>query len=134
MQFEGGCLCGAVRYRVNGDTTDSAYCHCRMCQRSAGAPVLAWFTAPDENFTFTKGAPKTYVSSAKGRREFCENCGTQLLFRGDSAGKVDINTATLDHPETMPPRFHIYRESRIPWFETTDDLPRYDTHGPDWTP
>lgn len=43
---EGGCLCGAVRYRITGEPKSVGYCHCRMCQRAAGAPVVAWATVP----------------------------------------------------------------------------------------
>jgi hypothetical protein len=128
---EGGCLCGAVRYRVDAGDGDSGYCHCRMCQRSAGAPVLAWLTVPLARFKFTKGTPKIYHSSAHAQREFCPNCGTQLLFRDDKGEKVDVNSATLDDPTLAPPRYHIWRTSRISWFETADDLPRFDDRGID---
>jgi hypothetical protein len=128
---EGGCLCGAVRYRVEPGEGDSGYCHCRMCQKSAGAPVLAWVTVPLARFAFTKGAPKVYRSSAHARREFCADCGTQLLFRDDEGEKVDVNTATLDDPTLAPPRYHICRMSRIAWFETADAWPRFDDRGLD---
>ena len=39
--LEGGCLCGRVRYRVMAAPLDGAYCHCRMCQKSSGAPLQA---------------------------------------------------------------------------------------------
>lgn len=130
-RLEGGCLCGAVRYRVEPGTADSVYCHCRMCQRSAGAPVLAWFSVPREHVSYIKGAARAYRSSPVAAREFCADCGTQLLWRPDSGAKLDVNTATLDDPAIMPPRYHIWRASRLAWFETADGLPRFDEGGPD---
>lgn len=128
---EGGCHCGAVRYRVSPCEGDSAYCHCRMCQKTAGAPALAWMSIPMAAFAFVKGAPKIYRSGPASQREFCGDCGTQLLYRGDHGRTVDINTVTLDDPGLAPPQYHIWRMSRIDWFETTDHLPRFDDQGPD---
>ena len=42
----GGCLCGEVRYRITATPVEALYCHCRMCQRAHGAPVIAWLTVP----------------------------------------------------------------------------------------
>jgi hypothetical protein len=128
---EGGCLCGAVRYRISPCEGDSAYCHCRTCQRSAGAPVLAWMSIPTEAFQFLATMPNVFRSGPASQREFCGMCGTQLLYRGSHGRTVDINTATLDDPTLAPPQYHIWRMSRIAWFETADHLPRFDGQGPD---
>ena len=55
--LEGGCFCGALRYRVEGEPDDAGYCHCRMCQRAAGAPVLAWGSWPSARFRWLRGDP-----------------------------------------------------------------------------
>src|SRR5262245_36008069 len=62
----GGCLCGAIRYETDVAPIDTGYCHCRMCQRASGAPVLAWASFPIDAFRYTAGAPQAYVSSAIG--------------------------------------------------------------------
>jgi hypothetical protein len=125
--IEGGCLCGAVRYRISaGPVAESGYCHCRTCQRQSGAPVVAWFAVPPARLIFLAGEPAKYRASDFASREFCAVCGTYLLFREDDASAtLGVNTATLDEPALAPPGFHIYAESRIVWFETADDLPRF---------
>ncbi len=124
--LEGGCLCGAVRYRLDGDIEESAYCHCRTCQRQSGAPVVAWFSIAPAALAYTKGKPKAYRASDRATREFCSDCGTYLLFREDDASAtLGVNTATLDDPAQVPPTFHIWHESHIPWFETPDAFPRF---------
>lgn len=95
-----------------------------MCQRSTGAPVVAWITVPASTFDYVKGTPKIHHSSKQAQREFCPDCGTQLVFRKHDLDSVDITTASLDEPARFPPKLHIWRESRIPWFETNDTLPR----------
>jgi hypothetical protein len=102
-----------------------------MCQKTAGAAALAWMSIPKAAFRFTSGVPKAFRSGKASQREFCGDCGTQLLYRGDASATVDINTVTLDDPALAPPKYHIWRMSRIAWFETADALPRYDDQGPD---
>jgi hypothetical protein len=129
--LDGGCLCGAVRYRVTKAPLDSGYCHCRMCQKTSGAPVQASAEFPLEGFALTKGEAKAYRSSEWGVRHFCPECGSQLTFRlALNPGYISVNLPTLDRPEALTPRMHIWRESRIPWFETKDNLPRYERDGP----
>lgn len=134
LQLDGGCLCGAVRYRIDGNLIDSGYCHCRMCQRASSAPVVAWMTVKAASFRYVTGEVRAHRSSAKAKREFCAACGAQLVFRADGKDNIDITSASLDTPQAVPPQYHIWRKSRIAWFETTDSLPRHDDNGPDWTP
>ncbi len=76
--------------------------------------------------------PATFASSAEGRRRFCGTCGTQLLFWITAEPEiVDVNLVTLDEPAAIVPEHHIWTASRIPWFETTDTLPRYPDAGAD---
>ena len=129
-EFTGGCLCGAVRY-VADELKGAGYCHCRMCQRASGAPVVAWCGAPLSAFAWTKGAPKEYRSSAKSFRIFCADCGAQLGIRdADAPVEMEINIATLDRPEEVAPRYHIYTASQMPWLHLDDGLPRYSGERP----
>jgi hypothetical protein len=129
--YVGGCLCGHLRYEVR-DLIDAGYCHCRLCQRSTGAPVLAWATFPNVGFSYSKGKPQSYRSSPKGLREFCAACGTQIAFHGnDAPTRIDINIASLDEPASIEPEYHVWVGSRVPWFHIQDDLPRYTDDGPE---
>jgi hypothetical protein len=131
LPFEGGCLCGAVRYRISAEPSHADYCHCRMCQRATGAPVVPWLTVASEAFAWTTGEPAVYPSSPKAERLFCPVCGTQLVFREPAEpDQVDVTVASLDEPAAVRPGHHIWTTSRISWFDTADDLPRYPERGP----
>jgi len=119
-----------VRFSVGGPASDSGYCHCRMCQRNSGAPVVAWTIFSAAGFSWTAGSPATYASSPGIRRQFCASCGSYLTFQRQDSKEISINTASLDDPAAFPPRMHIFEESRIPWFHTDDDLPRHIGYGP----
>lgn len=123
---EGGCLCGAVRYRVEGPPLRVGLCHCRMCQRAAGAPVVAWGLWPADRFTWLQGKPQTFASSARGERSFCPRCGGSLTFvdPGEPA-IVEVKLASLDDPVAFSPQEHIWTRSRVRWLELADRLPRH---------
>lgn len=131
-ELTGGCLCGAIRYESSSVPTGTGYCHCRLCQRSTGAPVLAFASVPYSDFRIIKGQQARHSSSAHGERWFCNRCGTQIAYcERNQPVEVDINVGSLDNPESAPPRYHIFHGSRIDWFNIDDDLPRYRESQPD---
>ena len=128
---EGGCLCGALRYKVEADPVNTGYCHCTLCQKSTGAPVLAWASFPEVSFRYTTGCPTIYHSSSWGQREFCRMCGTQVCYRdSESAKYVDVNIGSLDNPVSFHPRCHIFTKDQLPWLSIEDGLPRYERSDP----
>ena len=129
-EYEGGCLCGKVRFRVAAPMIDSGYCHCRMCQKNSGAPVVAWATFPAASFAWTQGRPGIYASSPSARRHFCPNCGSYMVFqRDDNPQEISVNTASFDDPAAFAPRMHIFSESRVAWLHIDDELPRLEGYG-----
>ncbi len=129
--LEGGCHCGALRYRITVPPVDSGYCHCRICQHTTSAPATPWASVPAAGFVMTQGKPVVYKSSSWGERHFCGACGTQLFYCESEAPKtVSINIVSLDDPEAIRPERHIFTASRIGWFEVADQWPRYQDAGP----
>jgi len=91
---EGGCLCGAIRYRVTSAPTALVVCHCRSCRLSSGAPSLAWAIFRAADFAFTRGAPAMFASSPGVERGFCSRCGTTLTYSGsDRTNVADVTKA-----------------------------------------
>ena len=127
----GGCLCGAVRYRLASAPFDAGWCHCRTCQLNSGSPAMAFASVPVADYVVEKGEVATVKSSDFGHRGFCANCGTPLYMRVDhQPDTVDFSLATLDDPEATRPGYHIFYGSRVSWAEPADDLPRHDTFRP----
>jgi hypothetical protein len=134
MMQEGGCACGTVRYRLSSAPFDTGWCHCTICRRVSGAPAMVFSTVPVGDFMFTAGedAIGTIGLTAFGRRHFCARCGTPLTIEVDYQPEtIDFTVATLDDPDAVAPGFHIFRASKIGWFETADDLPRHNRFRPD---
>ena len=124
--IEGGCLCGAVRYRISGKPLQGEYCHCSMCRRAAGAPVVAWMDILRSSLTWVKGQTTRYESSPGIFRGFCANCGSALTFDNvASPDKISLTIATLDDPAPFAPQAHIYADDQLPWLNLDDHLPRH---------
>lgn len=129
--FEGGCQCGAVRYRASGEPVMAALCHCSMCRRAHAAPAVAWAMFPQAQVQFLGEAPAAYASSAQARRSFCARCGTQISFVADYIpGFVDLAIGSLDDPDAIAPTFHYWHARRLRWVEFADALPRHPEFPP----
>ena len=123
----GGCLCGEIRYQVSAKAMGSMLCHCRMCQRYSGAPMLEGTTFPADAFKVTKGALKVYQSSDIARRSFCGTCGSPILYQGCIGYWTEwvvVTAGSFDTPEKFPPTYHLGVESQLPWVKLVDDLPK----------
>jgi len=123
--LEGGCHCGAVRYRVQGNAAYTVFCHCTDCRRTSGAPMVAWVGFPGKDITILSGEPARYASSDVAERRFCSHCGTPLFYKHHKSEIVDITIASLDDPETSRPEFHVFTRSRLSWIRLNDGLTRY---------
>ncbi len=123
---EGGCLCGAVRYRADGVPLSVTSCHCTLCRRASGAPLVVWATYRTADFRFTRAEPARYASSKRGERTFCAHCGSPLTFQFlATPGEIDVNVCTMDEPERFPPQRHIWMRRRLPWVKLSDGLPQH---------
>ena len=126
VPIEGGCQCGAVRYRVDGEPVMTALCHCTMCRRANAAPAVAWAMYEEAQVVFPATQPTTHESSPGARRGFCARCGTQISFTADYLpGLIDITIGSLDQPQQLPPALHYWDAERLPWVQLADDLPRH---------
>ena len=123
MDWTGGCLCGAVRYESDEPPRDVHYCHCRMCQRTNGAPVVVGVPFGDATFRFTRGAPKLFNSSDFAARGFCADCGSRLTYQARDDSGISVEIGSLDYPDQAPPVYHTGVESWISWLAIEDDLP-----------
>lgn len=127
MTFEGGCLCGAVRYGVQAEPEHVALCHCSDCRKASGAPVTAWAAFAGSDFTLKSGTPASYSSNGDAVRHFCQTCGSGLYYVNEAVlpGLVDIQVATLDDPDALAPQVHIQVAEQVGWMAGAHDLPHF---------
>ena len=125
--IEGGCLCGAVRWRSSAAPVRCVICHCESCRRHSGAPCLSFVHFPAEAFEWTAGEPTRYRSSRFAERGFCATCGSTLTMHEEVLGdRVQVALGSMDRPDLASPDDHVWTRSRIAWFEIADDRPRFE--------
>jgi hypothetical protein len=120
MAHTGGCLCGAIRYRVDTDITELRHCHCRDCQKASGAHGAVVAVIPRDKFKLEKGTPKRYAGkAASGRtlfRFFCADCGSQLYGQRESMpDMMTLRAGTLDDSDGLKIGMHIWTGSARSW-------------------
>ena len=128
--YEGGCLCGAIRYKATGKPLQVAHCHCESCRRSTGAAFVTGVCFPVKAVTWTQAKPTSYRSSEHFARLFCSHCGSSVAQHNLSTGTMWPLAGTLDDPESVAPESHVFTKDQILWVKLDDDLPRHSTFPP----
>lgn len=124
--IRGSCLCGRVKYRINGALTDARHCHCSMCRKAQGGAFRSRAGAKASDFEWVQGEDVVtfYESSPGNHRGFCSVCGSPVVSKFDGRSHVGVPLGPLDDDPGIRPTLHIYVDSKAPWFEITDDLPQ----------
>ena len=125
-QYNGGCLCGKIRYSASADPIFTGVCHCTTCQKGIGAAFNAVVAIPEPALTVT-GTPKTYTGKGdSGKalyRRFCPDCGASLFTSAElMPGVVMISTGTLDDTSEVKPGMQIYCDSAQSWVHLGGDI------------
>jgi hypothetical protein len=127
----GGCFCGRIRYEAVGMPFQETNCHCSICRRISGAPFVTWFSMRRSEFRIVCGELARFQSSAVATRSFCPHCGTPLTFEHDDfPDEIDLTTCSLDRPELVPPKDHIWTSSKLDWLRLSGELREYEESRP----
>ena len=131
--FEGRCLCGAVRFAITPPTLFFAHCHCHYCRDAHGAAFVSWVGAADTRFKYLLGSaePKWYQSSQQSRRGFCTDCGTTLFFASTICpSEIHVARPAIQGSIDREPQCHVFYDQHADWIEVGDALPRYTSEEP----
>lgn len=107
---DGGCLCGAVRYRARGPLRAVVVCHCGQCRRSHGGPAPYTAVPPDGLTILRADGLAWYRSSAAAERGFCRTRGASLLWRPSDGSRIAIAAGSLDQAPDLPLAGHVHAE------------------------
>lgn len=132
MSLRGSCLCGGVRYEVDGLDMPVVHCHCATCRKAHAAAFATTAGVDRDRFRWTAGEAllSGFESSPGKLRRFCSTCGTHLLAERRGQPHVILRVATLDDDPGAVPSAEIWTSHDVPWLAQAPGLPRY----PGWQP
>ena len=140
---EGGCTCGAVRYRVTSAPMIVHACHCRLCQKQTGTSNAINALIEADRVILQSGKIETRVldtPSGSGQRVArCQICKVALwsnyLINQQDDHVHFLRVGTLDDPGLMPPDVHIYTQSKLPWYviDETPAVAQFYHHETTWS-
>ena len=129
-EIEGGCNCGAVRYRLSADPIAVAVCHCTNCRRQSGSAfsvnVVVRADAMEMAGALTTYEDRDTESGAPVLRQFCATCGSPIQSLSAASPKIAIVKAgTADDPGRFTPAIHVWTSTALPWVEIPANLPQF---------
>jgi len=125
-ETKGGCLCGAVAYRIEGPMRSVVYCHCSQCRKTSGHFVAATAVGHDQLEITNASGLAWYRSSDIARRGFCRHCGSSLFWDPAHGKYICVMAGTIDVPTGLASREHIHTGDASDYYEICDGLPQYE--------
>ena len=131
--LQGGCACGAVRYRLGAAPMFVHCCHCRDCQRQTGSAFVLNALVETERVVLLAGEPVPVAvptDSGRPHRIFrCPACQTAVWSEyGGAANLRFVRVGTLDQPAVVMPDVHIYVRSKLPWVSLPAGIPAFEAY------
>ncbi|MDZ4373328.1 MAG: GFA family protein [Phenylobacterium sp.] len=130
----GGCLCGGVRYEVEGPLAPVQFCHCGQCRKAQGSAFAANVPVASDSFRLVQGEDllREHRASPGKRRVFCGACGSPIFSQRDAAPEVKrLRAGSLDGDGAdLIPGFHIQTRSKAAWWPLPATLPAYPDEPP----
>jgi hypothetical protein len=129
---EGGCLCGAIRYRLRGDPLTLYCCHCTDCQKQSASAFSMSLTVRREQLELLKGTPLTATQTfpEDGRQKHgrhCGHCGSRVWTEFSKHPHiVNVRAGTLDDTSWLRPIAHTFTRSAQPWLELPAEIPSFE--------
>ena len=133
-KLEGGCTCGAVRYRLNDAPMFVHCCHCTSCQTETGSAFVLNALIESDRVETIAGVPEPVMTpseSGRGQQIWrCPDCKVALWSNYGGAADIlrFVRIGTLDRPGALPPDVHIYTRSKLPWVRLPDGVPAVEAY------
>jgi len=130
--LEGGCSCGAVRYRLTSDPLFVHCCHCLNCQRQTGSAFAINVLIEADRVELTAGEPRLVeVLRDDGSTQAvfrCPECQIALYSHYSYPVVAFVRAGTLDEPASVAPDVHIFTRSKQPWVTLPEGVPAFDVY------
>lgn len=124
MMLSGSCLCGQIKFTVQGPPQEPSVCHCSQCRKQSGHLWASAYVG-DEQISIT-GPLKWYASSATAKRGFCPSCGAFLFWKATAETTTSFALGSIDGPTGLHLGKHIFTANKGDYYSIDDALPQKD--------
>lgn len=121
---KGSCLCGAVKFTLNGEIKAPNACHCSQCRKQTGHYFASTDIALEDLKIEGAGNIIWFQSSQKARRGFCGTCGSTLFWQPLHSKFASIAMGVFDGPTGTALNLHIFVADKGDYYEIADGLPQ----------
>jgi len=132
VAIEGGCACGAVRYRLASEPMFVHCCHCLNCQRQTGSAFVINLLIEADRVELLSGDPQPVEAprdDGSAQRIFrCAACQVAVYSEYGRPEVKFVRAGTLDEPSSVSPDVHIYTRSKLPWVTLPEPVPAFDEY------
>jgi len=132
VEREGGCACGAVRYRLASEPLFVHCCHCLNCQRQTGSAFVVNVLIETDRVELLDGEPEPIAVPRSGGKKQkiwrCPTCQTALYSEYTSPRVRFVRAGTLDDPSSVAPDVHIFTRSKLPWLTLPEPVPAFNVY------
>jgi hypothetical protein len=129
---EGGCACGAVRYRLASEPLFVHCCHCLNCQRQTGSAFVINVLIEADRVEVLSGEPEAVDvprDDGRAQRIFrCPACRVAVFSNYTRPEVHFVRGGTLDDPSSVTPDVHIYTRSKLPWVNLPKGVPAFEAY------
>ena len=129
---EGGCSCGAVRYRLASEPMFVHCCHCLNCQRQTGSAFVVNLLIEADRVELLAGAPEAVDvprdDGSSQRISRCPTCRVAVYSEYGRPQVLFVRAGTLDDPRGVTPDVHIYTKSKVDWVALPESTPAFDVY------
>jgi len=129
---EGGCTCGAVRYRLASEPLFVHCCHCLNCQRQTGSAFVINVLIETDRLEVLEGEPHAISVPRSGDKKQkiwrCPKCQTALFSQYTTPHIRFVRAGTLDDPSSVAPDVHIFTRSKMPWVTLPNSVPAFNVY------
>lgn len=126
----GGCLCGNIRYSIDGNVGEANYCHCADCRRANGSAFNVGVRVEKSTFSIDGRALSAFTTTGESggeiTRYFCKNCGSPVFTsssRNDNV--IHVKAGSFDDPGVVVAGYQIWTVSEVPWARVSSEIPSF---------
>lgn len=128
-ETQGSCLCGQVKFQIEGSFESFFFCHCKFCQKDTGSAHAANLFSTTARLNWLQGEDKVtayHLPNTRHVKAFCATCGSAMPNLQMGGQLLVVPAGCLDSNVQIKPNAHIFCSSRASWDHDLEKVPKFE--------